>query len=329
MKALADNAHGASEQLQREARAWLRRLRSGKVTERDAQAFRQWRSSGPLHDEAFAEAQRWWTALDPAMAQLLSQDRALADSLTAPRRPVMARRAFLGGAVSVAATAGLAMVYPPFDLWPAVSEWRADYRTGIGEQRRIALTDGVRVDMNTLTAITRREVNGRTVGVQLIAGEAAIDLLAPTRGFAVTAGVGRSVAQTGRFEVRYMDGTACVTCVEGALQIEHPLGTRRLAAGQQTTYERNSLGEVTVIDPEVSSAWREGILVFRHTPLVRVIDEINRYRPGRVVLLDSSVSGREVSGRFSMRALDTVLVQIQRTYNLQARRLPGGLLVLT
>lgn len=326
MKASLDRAAAAPEQLQREARAWLRRLSSGRVTDLDARAFRRWRTASPLHRDAFAEAQRWWQALDPALAQL-ARDRAHAGLPAAG--PAWGRRAFLGGAASLAAAAGVALVYPPFDLWPSAGMLQADYSTGTGEQRQLAINDHVSVALNTLTSINRQAAGGQTVGIELVSGEAAVDLLAPAGRFNVTAGVGRSIATSGHFEVRHLDGITRVTCVDGTLRVMHPLGTRILAARQQTTYGARSLGEVALVDPAALSAWRDGILVFRQTPLTKVIAEINRYRPGRVVLLDQNVGKREVSGRFGIHTLDTVLLQIQHTYQLHARTLPGGLLVLT
>ncbi|HEY3599398.1 MAG TPA: FecR domain-containing protein [Paraburkholderia sp.] len=329
MNAPVDQKTVGSGQLQREAQAWLRRLTSGKVTQHDAQAFRLWRTTSALHEEAFVEAQRGWNALGPAMRALADEDKALADKLRSPRRPALGRRAFVGGAVSVIAAAGVAVVYPPAGWLSTVTDWRADYRTDTGEQRRVALADRVSVDMNTLTRIARQDVNGQTVGIELISGEASVDLAARAREFSVISGAGRSVAQSGRFEVRHTDDTSCVTCVDGAVEVRHRLGTRRLTARQQVTYDRQSLGEVVVVDPVALTAWRDGILVFRQTPLDHVIEEINRYRPGHVLLLNRSVGNREVSGRFSIRALDTVLVQIQHTYALHAERLPAGLLLLS
>jgi transmembrane sensor len=329
MKTAADTEVRVPEQLRLEAQAWLRCMRSGKATEEDAQAFLRWRSSGPVHLAAFVEAQRCWDALNPAIDQLLQEDASQATSRYASNGPAWGRRAFLGGAVGAAALAGAAFVYPPFRLWPAAGELRADYRTGTGEQRQIALTDHVSVSLNTLTSITRQDVAGRMAGIELISGEAAVDLQSASRGFSVTAGAGRSVAGTGRFEVRHTDASSCVTCVQGLLRVEHPLGTRTLQSGQQVIYTAHSLGETASVDLAAVSAWRKGVLVFHLTPLTQVVDEINRYRPGRVVLLNSNVRGREMSGYFSIRSLDAVLSQIQRTYGLSARKLPGGLLLLS
>ncbi len=77
------------------------------------------------------------------------------------------------------------------------------------------------------------------------------------------------------------------------------------------------------------SAWRKGMLVFRQTPLTDVIEEINRYRRGRVVLMNASLAHQPVSGSFDITLLDVAVAQLQRTFDLSARSLPGGLVVLS
>lgn len=322
----------AANQAQREAQAWLRRLASGEATQRDVEGFRRWQDASALHAQAFTEAKRLWKVLDPAIGQAMQDNPALlaAHRRQSARRPVLARRAFLGAAVSAASAAGVAaVVYPPLALWPSVSEWNADFRTATGEQRAVVLADGVDLTLNTQTSVQRRTLDGRTVGIDLIAGEAAVDLSAMPQSFRVVAGAGRSDAQAGRFEVRYLDGSACVTCIEGSVRVTHAAGARTLQAGQQVVYDAASIGGATGIQPADVSAWRTGVLVFRQTPLARVVEEINRYRPGRVVLLARGLADRAVSGRFAIASLDTVLVQIQRSYDLQARALPGGVLILS
>jgi len=86
---------------------------------------------------------------------------------------------------------------------------------------------------------------------------------------------------------------------------------------------------VATVNTEEWSAWRQGLLVFRKAPLSTVIDEINRYRSGKVVLWADALRDREVSGRFSIASLDTVLLQIQRSYGLRSQSLPGGVLILS
>ncbi len=325
--------------LHQEARIWLARLSGGDVRQVDLHAFRRWQGTSAAHAEAFDDAKRQWHAMRPAIGEWLHTDpvaaarlRQLAhgDAATPTRGNVLAgRRAFLGAGLSAAALAGIAAVYPPFGLWPSAGTWAADYRTATGEQRDISLAGRVNVVLNTQTSVSRQISDGRTDGLKLLTGEVAVDLASSREPFSVVAGAGRSVSDTGRFEVRYLDGRVCVSCLEGAVRVQHPAGERRLVAREQTVYRDDAIGGVASIEPASVSAWRRGELVFRQTPLAKVIEEINRYRPGRVVLLAEARRNDPVSGRFSIAILNEALLQIERSFGLTSRTLPGGLLVLS
>lgn len=318
----------AHAQALREAQAWLRRLSSGAATQHDVEGFRRWRDGNPLHQPALAQARRLWQALDPAIGGMPAEVQR-APILSA--RPVAARRAFLGAAVGAAGAAGVAVVSPPLGLWPSLGEWNADYRTATGEQLEVGLTERVQVTLNTQTRIRRRTVDGRTTGVDLLEGEAAFDLSSASgaRPFGVVAGAGRSLAESGRFEVRYLDAKVCVTCIEGAVRVEHPAGARELRARQQTVYDGTSVSSVALVGAANLSAWRKGELVFTQARLSDVLDEINRYRRGRVVLMNTAARSRLVTGSFYIASLDLALVQLQHAFDLDARSLPGGLTVLS
>lgn len=325
----------AVDELRRQARVWLRVLASTEVKAYDAEGFRRWLQASPAHKEAFQEVKRHWDLLEPASRAFL---RTHPDAAQAHRRALNdsrpGRRAFLGAAVGAAAMAGVAGVvvaYPPDRLWRAPAEWGADDRTATGEQRTLVLADRVQVMLNTQTSI-RRKAGGEGqggAGIELLAGEAAVDL--PTGGpsFAVMAGAGRSIADAGRFEVRNLNGKVCVTCVAGTVRIEHPAGTQLLNALQQAVYDATALSGVAGVDPAAISAWRRGELVFDEVRLSDAIAEINRYRSGRVVLMKSSAQDSRISGRFLIASLDSVLAQLQQMFDLRARSLPGGLLLLS
>lgn len=340
-----DPGHAVPDVLREEARIWLGRLALAEVTQMDMQAFKRWQRSSPAHEVAFDEARRQWHAMKLAIDGGLRADpkaamryRQLAQGTPrTPRAMQPGRRAFLGAAMSAAAVAGVAVVaYPPLGLWPAPGAWGADERTATGEQRTLGLANHVRVTLNTQTSVRREtSASGETTGIDLLAGEAAIDLQAMQesggRPFVVTAGAGRSSAQgASRFQVRHLHGSkVCVTCIEGSVQVAHAAGHKLLQARQQTVYDATSLGGVQAIEPTDLSAWRKGELVFRQTPLAQVLDEINRYRPGRVVLMADARRDSAVSGRFAIAVLDEALLQIQHSFDLRARALPGGLLVLS
>ena len=107
----------------REARDWLLALTSGRATEHDAQAFRNWLRADSRHQAAFADQKQLWEGMGPAIQEVVAlgaRNRA--------RKPVFTgRRAFLGGAL--AASAAYLAFKPPLGLWPGVDTLGADYRT--------------------------------------------------------------------------------------------------------------------------------------------------------------------------------------------------------
>lgn len=315
------------DDLDAQAWQWLRLLHSGEVREVDGARFKRWVQASAAHRRAYLAAKQQWDALEaPARAVL----RAQPDAVPAPRRevPLYHRRAFLGAAASVVAVATLAAVRPPLGMWPSLDEWGADERTGAGQQRTVALAGGADLTLNTRTSIRRQPGDGERNAVELISGEASVGVGAGQR-VTVVAGTGRSHASNGRFDVRNLDGKVCVTCVAGAVTVEHPHGTRGLMTGQQVQYEADAIGSASVVSLEAATAWRSGKLVFDRTRLSEVIEEINRYRDGRVVLMNDAAGKRPVSGRFEIASLDLALVQLQESFALTARDLPAGLLILS
>lgn len=320
----------STDELKQQAWDWLRLLHSGRATTEDACGFREWVRTSPAHQTMYDEVRRRWGALKrPAGALLRANPDVAAYYGRTRREPRQGRRAFLGAAVSTVAVSGVAIAYPPLGLWPAPSEWGADYRTAVGEQRSLALGERVNVTLNTRSSARRQVDRGETVGLDLLSGEAAIDLTGSGRPFAVAASAGRTVAESGQFEVRHLDGKVCVTCVSGTVRVEHPAGDRTLQTRQQAIYDASSVRGAVGIDLADVSAWRQGMLVFNQTPLAEVLDEINRYRSGRVVLMNDAVRNKPVSGRFFTASLDLALWQLQESFQLHARPLPAGLLLLS
>lgn len=324
---------GATERLQAQAWVWLRLLHSGRARVHDLDGLRRWLRAAPAHQAAFDEAKQQWAALAPLSREALRADAGLAQrhaQLRAARpartRGTPGRRAFLGmaGAGALAGLVGVALVHPPAELWPAAGEWGADLRTATGEQRTVTLEGRVGLMLNTRTSVRLRGT-----GIDLLAGEAAIDLRASAQPFGVVAGAGRSVAEGGRFEVRHLDGRVCVTCIEGQVRIAHPAAERRLRARQQAVYTADAMGNAFDIDAADATAWQKGELVFNETPLHEVIAEINRYRPGRIVLMNTQLRDRPVTGSFFTASLDEALLQLRHGFGLQARTLVGGLVVLS
>jgi transmembrane sensor len=86
---------------------------------------------------------------------------------------------------------------------------------------------------------------------------------------------------------------------------------------------------VAAIDSVAESQWRRGIVEFRNVPIAEVIEEINRYRPGRVVLMSSALGQKHINGRFRIGEMDEVLLQLQQAVDAKLQYLPGGIVLLS
>lgn len=315
------------------ARQWLLTLTSGRATQDDAEAFRAWLAADPRHEAAFAEQKRLWQGLGPAVQEEVAA--------AAARRPRLAgRRAFLGGAL--AASAAYLAWRPPLGLWPGLDELGADYRTATGEQRRVALGDALELEMNTQTRINVRSGPRDGAVIELAAGEAEIRVerpasvqsssVAPASAAApaqVVAGAGRVTARQAVFNLRYLDGAARLCCLSGTVQLAHAQGHFDLAAGQELRYDDARVLPPAKVDTEAVTAWRRGWLVFDRVPLADVVDEINRYRRGRLVLLNKQLAQRRVQARFSLAQVADAEQLIRDAYGAEVTRLPGGVVLLS
>ncbi|WNL48252.1 DUF4880 domain-containing protein [Dyella sp. BiH032] len=314
--------------LHREARDWLLLLTSGRATLADAQGFRRWCAQSVAHARAFAETRLMWERLGSAAASLAQRERATETSAVAPRR--MSRRAFLGGAVAASAAA-LLLTQPPLRLWPpGLSDLSADFRTATGEQRTVQLAPGVTVEMNTQTAFNLRKVDGRLVGMELLDGEVQLRMSDGAGDFTVWAEKGRVQPMPGsQCNVRCLGGDVEVTALDGSVQLDYRGHREALGAAQQASYGAHDMTPPAAADLDRAMAWRRRVLVFDDQPLSDVVAEINRYRPGRLVLTSDTLASRKVRARFSLNQLSDVATLIHEAFGARVTELPGGILLLS
>jgi transmembrane sensor len=322
-----DQSHEEGEALRREAIEWLTRLSSGETTAADGEALSRWCGESPAHAAAFAEANLLWSTLGPAARNVAA--RAVAGA-SAQRANVMARRAFLGAAgAAVAASVGYLIVRPPLDMWPSISELAAQYRTGTGERRQLAMADGAAVEMNTRTSLNLEAASSGASRIELITGEAVVTTgAAASKPVVVVAAAGRTSASNAKFDIRSDGGSVCVTCLEGTVDVEHRDRTAVVRREQQVVYDAGGIGQVVSVDPTVVTSWQTNVLIFRREPLSRAIEEINRYRPGRIILVDTLLGRKLIDASFRLDRIEDIVPQIVQVFGTRARSLPGGIVLL-
>lgn len=325
----------ASPDVEGEARDWIVRLTSGEATTADAERFRIWRAAAPAHEAAWRQTVHLWQQTGEAAARFPA-------ALPVRRPPLIGRRAFLGGSAvaASAALAGLGAVR--LGLLPSPADLLADHATGTGERRSIGLADGSQVDLDARTALDvdiavtdgtfghRRLALHHGAAMFTIAGGEALPAMQ------VAAGAGSTTTPGGaRFALRHLqapddDPAAAqvrVVCIDGALTVTAG-NTVMLTAGQATDYGTAGCGPAMTADIATETAWQRGLLVFRDRRVDAVIAEVNRYRPGRVILIDDAAAARRISGVFHLDRPDEVVAHLQQSLGLPRRRLPAGLVVL-
>jgi transmembrane sensor len=313
---------------------WVVRLRSGEATERDAAAFRAWRSGSEENEAAIRSAVSLWNRVGPAAAAVRASDAA--DNvlvLKKVRREETkthfspSRRVFLGGAI--AASAAYFMVRPPFELWPSLEELSASYRTAKGEQREVQVSEQVTIELNTQTSVNLVSA-GQAPHLELLSGEVVVkSALPPDALVKVTAFDGTISASTSHFAAKCIEDQVTVTCLEGFVTVDRGERNVTLLPSQQVSFSNVGLGQSLVIDQGIETAWRSGLLVFNNRPLADVIAEVNRYRSGRIILVRRDLASRLVNGSFHLDNLDEVIRQIRQIYQVDVTRLPGGIVMLS
>jgi transmembrane sensor len=321
----------SDDPIKHEAYEWLIRFMSGEMKPADVDAMKTWFGQSPAHAAAYAEVRRVWQAISPAASAVMQhQGRAtlFEGAAVAPPRALSRRGLIAGGLAATAAAAGYLVVRPPFDLWPSFAELTADYRTGIGEQRRITLADAVSLDLNTRTSIIIRSQAEDTNRIELVSGELAAFADAAASPLTVLAAAGRVTATKANFNLRCIGGEVRVSCVKGDLEVERPGITLSLAAGQQVDYRGQGTGAVAAMNPDMVTAWQRGQLIFDATPVAEVIDEVNRYRPGRIVLMNNDIARRSLTAQLRIAEADKIVIQIVHIFRAKATPLPGGIVIL-
>ncbi|WP_025129235.1 FecR family protein [Pseudomonas sp. PH1b] len=336
------NSQGPQERSITEAAAdWAVRLQAGGLSPSAQAELAQWQEADPRHGQALAFARQTWDALadlrlDPELGCASPRRKAHEPAAAQPQaRPHRRRRLpRLASAVTLVLVVALGWLQGP----QALVYLQADYLTGKGEVRTVHLADGSTVELDSASAI-RLDFSSEQRTVQLLAGSAVFDV-APMAGeerrpFIVQSAGGQTRALGTRFLVtRENQQQAWVGVLQHsvAVSLDSPAQSgpseRVLQEGQSARYDPQA-GVVALdgLDLQRATSWRRGVLVFDRQPLAVVIERLNRYRPGRVVLSSNDLAQRQVSGVFPLDMLDTALDTLTRELQVQRFDLAGVSLI--
>jgi transmembrane sensor len=304
-----------SPKARKEASRWLFRLQSEAISPEDIAAFKVWYRADPEHAAAFDR-----------LTNVVGRLRQLKGSLYA--EPAPARIAFPRSRRSVlAAAAGgaLAASFVGF-AWFVVAA-RPDsenlaLETALGMQRRVKLTDGSQVELNTSTRLDVRMSTSRRL-VKLEHGEALFTVAHEVeRPFEVEAGgyVMRAVGTV--FSVRVDAGASNLLVIEGVVSAAQDSGTSRLVVAAERLDLSSGIrtSGLSVKDIERTLAWRRGMLDFDRAPLGAVVAEVERYTDAHFTFADPALADLPMVTYFRAADLEGFISRLETSYPLLSVR---------
>lgn len=320
-------------QISDQASFWFARLQADDVGEEERRRFQDWFHADPQHAEAYERTQKLWMLLEMPAERVHARVSAEL-STPEPVRPPLAlskKNRASGGmrhAYPIFAGLGLLMVIAVWQMPPLIQNRQSDYYTEPGEQVSVNLEDGSRLTLNTDTAL-KLHFSPEERRIELLRGEAYFEVAAnKARPFIVHGGRAHARAVGTAYSVGKFGDDLRLAVSEGTVEFSAGAESAPVGAGQQADYRQGRIGAVLKLDGDDMFAWRRGQLVFNHQPLAQVLAELNRYRRGRIVVLNAALAERVVSGVFNCRDAGAVLEALKATMHAQAIDLPGGLILL-
>jgi transmembrane sensor len=277
-----------------EAAEHFARFLNGKPRKAERKALADWLAVDPRHAKAYANLERIWQG-SSELPELKSRKR--------KSGRYVSRRDIVKGAILLAAGAG---------VWRYVSDHPfADYRTGAGERRSVALPDGSRVELAAWTRLSVA-IDGSHRRIVLHEGEAFFHVAPDRRPFTVEAGLGVTTALGTAFGVEYRGGVARVLVTEHAVNVKLDAQSAMVPTGSQVHYREEHLGVLETGNAEAALAWREGWLIFTARPLGEVVESLNRWRGGRLVVIGPALAQRPITLIVDLERLDDIPMQLEK-----------------
>ncbi|KPG72330.1 FecR family protein [Pseudomonas libanensis] len=297
----------------------------------DQATFSRWLRADPAHAEAYAQAQVLWELSEEPARKLADEDalalQAYLNKMNSSRRSRVLR---WPGALAMAACL-LAMVSMGAGWQPSrwVDEFGADYVTAPGEVKTFTLTDQSVVTLDADSAIAVDFSHGQR-HIQLRRGAGFFSVAHTGQSFVVEAGGGQAQVLGTQFEVRLQPAGAEVTVLSGRVGVTpSEQGQQQvLTAGQQVAYADGVADAMHAVDSESRLAWRDGWLNYYQAPLADVVQDLSRYYPGRLLLLNEEMGAKRVSGSFPSNDPLAVLNALQAVLGFEQHRLLGRIIVL-
>ena len=305
---------------------WLMQLKAAPDDAALHARLERWLAESDNHRRAYESVERMWRVAGglPGAESLPAPERM---TFASGQRSAWSRRWIVGAGLALAACL-LLLFLPTMQL-----RLEADHLTGTAELRDVVLEDGSTVRLDAVSAVavhyeaTRREV-------RLLSGQAFFEVVPKAdRPFVVTAGDVTATATGTAFAVRAWDAAVTVAVQSGVVEVTvaRDKGPAEvLTRGQMLSVARGDRRAVRGdVSPDDVAAWRERRLVVDGATLADVVEELGRHNPGAIVLRDSALAERRVTGVFDLRQPIEALEAVARTQRGSITRITPYLVIVS
>lgn len=290
-----------SAQVAEQAVHWLLEMQQGPLNPRQQQAWQQWIDAHSEHRRAWAHIQRVNSRLRGLSSPLAHA--ALNAPKSGSRRQALKLLLILG--------AGSAVTWGMREHNPLPS-LLADYRSPIGQRRKISLGADGQLQLNTASAA---DVRGDGL-IRLLEGEM---LLTATQSFDVQTAQGVLKTQGARINVRQFADRTQIALFEGRVELNaQGRAPMLLPVARQLSFSTTGVSVAKPLDAN-SGAWADGMLVAAHMRLGDFLDELGRYRRGQLHC-DAKVADLLISGTYPLDDSERILDLLEISLPVKVRR---------
>ena len=309
-----------------QACTWFIKLQGGNVTSQMQQDFNQWLASDSLNPKAWQEVQLLFASLEIPAKKIRAND-GVTPVINIPKQSNRVKFISYAIAASILIFGSLRFNFQT----TLIQNLESDYHTTTGAQQQIDLADGSRLLLNTDSAVTI-DIASNVRQVSLLRGEVFFEVAhAPQRPFWVIAGEARARVTGTEFSVGRNKDNVTISVAKGRVETSLKNQENEITAlvpGDSVHYQGTNLISFQPIDVDKTLAWRNGQMVFVQQSLNEVVEQINRYRPGLLIIRDEQLKKRAVTAVFSMDRLDEAIKALEQTLGIHTTRLTDYLILL-
>lgn len=291
--------------LKNEATEWIIRLNSGKINKRDKLKFSEWLMQSEQHKIAFDEQLSIYE-LTGALSPLSELEK----KRTSLLQPWSLAIPFAAAAIVIVTL----ILFTSKSLSPLLH-----YESEIGQIREISLSDNSHMFLNTNTSAS--VTYDKTIRkVELHRGEAFFDVVSdPDKPFIVSTkrasftaiGTAFSVYKKEQeTELRVTQGTVAVTTNSTTKE------ARYIHAGEYARVSKSGVQVDQLSEKHLEIHWLNRHIKFDSTPMIEVINELNRYLSTPVSLTEEELGETLVTGGFNLAEPEATLSALLASFDL-------------